>query len=327
MNNALAGLLAALTIAGATLGGTTAASTSSATSPYAGGRVSNAPVLFVHGFVFSLCPGGKTPGTWASAESVMKSRGYTGPMQTIDYYACDSGGANIQSSGDPNAYFPSGANSGLFGGLKGGNTDSTDIRHISYQLAWYIYNNYSSKGQTVELVAHSMGGLIVNWMLYQEQAQNALFPPYLYVQDAVTISTPYAGVNDGYNNVTWCPSNYEQCAELLPGSDFINELQASGLAAQATGGTDWTAIGGSACDTVDAPDGTTLATGDVHKVWYYAAKADEPVCYSHTSYLTDTSTALDMPLKFRNPGDADWTTTTGEHSLAAMADAVMSEAN
>lgn len=255
----------------------------------------------------------------------MQAKGYTGPMQTIDYYACDSQGANIQSSGDPNAYYPSGANSGLFGGLKGGNTDSTDIRHISYQLAWYIYNNYSSKGQTVELVAHSMGGLITSWMLYQEQAQNPLFPPYLYVQDSVTISTPYAGVNDGYNNATWCPNNYEQCAEMLPGSDFITELQASGLAAQATGGTDWTAIGGAACDTVDDPKGTTLANGDVHKIWYYAAKTDEPVCYSHTSYLTDESTALDMPVQYRNPGDSGWTTSaTGPHSLAAMADAVMS---
>lgn len=289
-----------------------------------GVRVANAPTLFVHGFLYNLCPQTNASQTFADAAATLKANGDTGPMDFIDYYACDSGGSNIQTHGNANAYFPSGANNGLGGGMIGGNTNETDIRHISYQLAWYIYDTYSSKGKTVEIVSHSMGGLITEWMLYQVQAKNPVFPPYVYVQDSVTISTPYAGVNDGYNNASWCFSGI-QCQQMLPGSSFLAELQAKGLNAQATtAGTDNTAIGGSPCDSVNNPAGTTVASGNTHKISYYANTPAAPTCYDHVSYLNDKSAAVDMPIRYRNPGDTSDRTGLGPHSLTAVAQAVLS---
>jgi hypothetical protein len=277
------------------------------------GRVANAPVVFVHGFLLNLCPQTDTASVFASAVTTLRARGYTGPTEAVAYYACDHGGPSIQKSGDPNAYFPSGAYS------DGGNTDNTDIRHISYQLAWYLYDTYSSKGKTVELVAHSMGGLITRWMLYQVQAGNPLFPPYLYVQDSITISTPHNGIQDGTNNLTWCAGTL-QCTQMTVGSTFLTELRSYGMNPQGTGGTQWTAMGSRSCDIMTAEQSTDM--GDAHKVVYTGSSA--PGCYNHTSYLTDTSTATDQPVQFWNPGDtAPTTATTGAHSLAWVANALM----
>lgn len=320
MNNGLAALLAALTVATAPPPQVAPLPTPTTTVSH----VTSAPVLYVHGYIFNVCPGGDVSTLFAAEHSMLQSMGYTGPADNISYYACDTKGSVIWQHGDSNTYFPGGDyaldNTPT---SRGGATDNTDIRHISYQLAWYIYDTYSSKGQTVNLVAHSMGGLITNWMLYQEAQHNPLFPPYLYVQDSVTVSTPYDGVNDGYNNISWCPGS-TQCTQLKAGSALTKELHSYGLNSQATNGTDWTAIGGAPCDTVDAPDGTTINSGDTHKMWYFVAKNKTPNCYSHTSYLTDTSTDQDMPIKFRNPGDSDvWSQSTGYHSLKAIAYAVL----
>lgn len=289
-----------------------------ALSAQAATHSNSAPVLFVHGYINNpLCTGGDVSGTFAGAISKLQSRGYAGPTETVAYYACDTNGANIQSSGNPNAYFPSGAWHGGWG-TAGGNTNATDIRHISYQLAWYIYDTYSSRGQTVSIVSHSMGGLITRWALYQIQAQNPLFPPYLYVQDSVTISTPHLGTNDGWNNLTWCPGSV-QCQQMLPNSTFLNELNANGKNPQATGGTEWTAMGSAKCDIMTAAQSTDM--GDVHKVIYNGASS--PKCYNHTNYLTDVSDALDMPVQYRNPGDVSLSTSnTGAHSLAWMSNAL-----
>ena len=281
------------------------------TTATAATRVSNAPVVFVHGFLLNTCPGTNPNSTFAGAVTALKASGHTGPNDMINYYACDSKGSNIQKSGDPKAYFSTGQY------VTGGNTNETDIRHISYQLAWYLYDTYASKGKTVELVGHSMGGLIIRWALQQIQVRNPVFPPVLYVQDAVTISAPHLGLKDNTNNVTWCPSSL-QCRQMLPGSSFLNELNTVGNP-QATGGTDWTVIGGGACDFVTAAQAT--GAGDVHKVIYPSKK---PVCYNHTSYLTDTSAAADMPVQTRHPGEASLAAGTGMHSMRWMASAVMS---
>jgi pimeloyl-ACP methyl ester carboxylesterase len=249
---------------------------------------------------------------------------YAGPAVPIDYYACDSKGTDIQTSGDPDGYDAGGGYAlGTGGSEKGGNTDNTDIRHIAYQLAWYVYDTYSSKGQPVSIVAHSMGGLITRWMLYRIQAHDAAFPPYLFVQDVVTISTPHDGTADSTNNAGWCPTS-TQCKEMLPGNAFLTELHQRGMAPQGTGGTDWTALGDSPCDSISTnPAGTTLDVGPAHKVGYYAPKGQAPTCYSHTSYLTDSSAAVDMPVRTREPSGAT-ATGLGPHSLARVVEALTS---
>jgi triacylglycerol esterase/lipase EstA (alpha/beta hydrolase family) len=287
-------------------------------------RSATVPVLVVHGYLFNTCPGTNPNTTFADLTKQLSATKYGGKVDPIDYYACDSKGSDIQHSGDANAYFPGGAyGSSLGGAVKGGNTDNTDLRHIAYQLAWYIYGTYSSKGRAVSVVAHSMGGLIVRWMLYRIQAHDSAFPPSLYVQDVVTISTPHDGTDDGSKNAVWCPSS-TQCKQMLPGSPFLTELHQYGMAPQGTSGTDWTALGDAPCDPISkTPAGTTLDVGAAHKVSYYAAKGKAPVCYSHTSYLTDTGDKVDMPVRTTEPGGAP-VTGLGPHSLRRVVAALTS---
>ncbi len=228
---------------------------------------------------------------------------------------------SIQQSGGRGAYFESGewANCSGWGECRG-NTNATDLRHIAYQLAWYVYDNHSSRDQWVDLVGYSMGGLIVRWALYQIAAGNPLFPPVLYVRDAVTISTPHRGLDDGWGNVSWCPGGI-QCSQMRPGSAFLDELNQFGLAPQGTGGTTWTAMGSRGCDIMTAEQATEM--GDVHKIVFEGAKK-KPGCYTHTGYLADTSAARDLPATYRNPGDAGWTSTaTGAHALSWLADVLL----
>jgi pimeloyl-ACP methyl ester carboxylesterase len=301
-------------LVGAQAGLLGAAGTAGAAEPAA--RVANAPVVFVHGYIYSgACPGTDATKVFATAMSMLRTQGYTGPTESVSYYACDKNGPSIQTSGTPGTYFSSGKHS------NGGNTNATDVRHIAYQLAWYLHGKYTSKGQAVSLVGHSMGGLIMRWALYQVQAGNPLFPPQLLVQDAVTISTPHGGILDSTGNVTWCFGGI-QCTQMKPGSAFLVELKAHGENPQGTGGTDWSALGSTKCDAMTAEQATDA--GDVHKiVWDGASK---PKCYAHTSYLTDTSTKVDMPLKVRHPGATAWSTMTGPHSLVMVANALKTAA-
>jgi triacylglycerol esterase/lipase EstA (alpha/beta hydrolase family) len=293
-------------------------------------RVANAPIIYVHGAATGACPAAKPATQFEYVAPVLKQLGDTGTVDPVDYYACDTGGNSIMTSGDASAYFAGGgyvATSKSSTGTVGGNTGNTDIRHIAYQLAWYIYNKYSSKGQTVEMATHSMGGLITSWMLYQLQLKNPLFPPYLYIQDVVYVSTPFNGVDAKVLKSTFTSSNClptVECQQLLPGSAFIDELDEYGLGAQGTGGTDLTEIGGSPCDPVASnPAGTTLAVPNIHKVWYYSNTALP--CYNHSSYYTDVNANATMLQKDMNPGDTTYTTNAkGYHSIYAIAHALMS---
>ena len=82
-------------------------------------------------------------------------------------------------------------------GNEGSNNES--IYHLSCLFAWYVYLNYGQHpGWNVEIVAHSMGGLIVRNAIYQVQQHKATwaFPPTLGgISDVVTFGTPHGGVN------------------------------------------------------------------------------------------------------------------------------------
>ncbi|MFJ2591339.1 esterase/lipase family protein, partial [Streptomyces sp. NPDC087538] len=50
---------------------------------------------------------------------------------------------------------------------------------------------YSAKGQTVDLVGHSMGGLIIRAALAGYAKGDPTWPDTLYVEDVVTLGTPH----------------------------------------------------------------------------------------------------------------------------------------
>lgn len=106
----------------------------------------------------------------------------------------------------------------------------TPISDVAYELKTWILDNYASKGKSVDIVAHSLGGLVVRLML-ENWGQELL------VSDVVTLGTPHDGVDALIlAPVCWAIA---QCNDVEKGSDFINNLQHN---PQSVIATQWTLI-------------------------------------------------------------------------------------
>lgn len=257
---------------------------SAATALASGSYVSSTswPIIFVHGFNSSSVV--DCGSTWNTAESYL--RGYhtygsqtlhwTGPMTEVGYYSRDTscGYGLTSQSAHCKGYYDTGIG-----------TNNESIRHIACELAWYVYSNYSAAGRNVQMVAHSMGGLIVRWAIHGVQARIVPFPPALDVQDVVTFATPHGGVPPG-STIFTCGGCTEG-NEMQATSSLMNDMYNYAQNPQGSGwGTDWTMIGGVAfynlgCDVVSSSEATYMQGG--HKSYFTSP------CYSHGGYLTDTS--------------------------------------
>jgi hypothetical protein len=248
----------------------------------------NWPIVFVHGLSQNNS-GVSCSGTWGTAENYLRGSHsvnghnitWTGSLRTVGYYSNDTScDLSLMSySSHCNGYYSSGIG-----------TNNESIRHLGCELAWYIYATWSQYGQSVQAVAHSMGGLIVRYALYGTHAHlGGVFPPVLYIQDVVTFSTPHGGVPLGSSLID-C-GNCAEGQEMTSGSSFMNEMYNSAQNPQGGGwGTDWTMMGGKAiyqlgCDYVSYGEATYMNLG--HKSYFTLP------CYSHGGYLTDTNDASD----------------------------------
>ena len=252
-------------------------------------RATMAPIVAIHGIVLGPCPsmdsGVSMSGPmWFMWNHGERNRAY----DAISYFRCDKNGSDIGAAADNN----------------------TPIETIAHDLAWYLYNRYSSHGQTVEIVGHSMGGLIARAALQAFAAHDPSYPPTLLVQDAVTVSAPFAGTNFG------CSTSSYQCREMMPGSAFLSWL-AQNQNPQGTNGTDWTVIGGSPCDVV--PAASAAAMSGAHRWLYYLG---QPTCYDHDSYLWDSSAATDAAVAWEWPGAIRYQSWYSYHPQAAIMMAV-----
>lgn len=250
------------------------------------------PILFIHGY--DPTGAGDSCTMWSNMTGALTSNGgFTGPYVTVKYYYDDSScSVDVNNYGTQSAYYSGGL-------VNGEDSNNTDIRHIAYQLAWFIYDTYSSKGQNIGIVAHSMGGLIARDALYRVAAGDPSFPPSLLVSNIVTFGTPH----NGTTTASLC-GNIE-CTEMSPSSSFLNDLNANGQNPQASGGTDWT-IMGSDYDTVVSDASATSMTA-AHKVQY--ASSDK---IAHSDYYNDTQTTLNAALKASDNGGPYVSTSAGE---------------
>ena len=276
--------------------GGTALATVLATSPaQAASGDSNAatPVLYVHGYDPTGL--GTDCGMWSNMTSFLTGHGFTGPQVTLKYYYDDSHcGVDLNGYGQQSAYFSGGL-------VNGEDSTGTDIKHIAYQFAWYVYDTYTSKGQNVGVVAHSMGGLVARYALYRVAAQDTAFPPALAISNVVTFGTPH----NGADAAALCTTATIECGEMTAGSAFLADLNANGQNPQGQGGTDWT-IMGSDYDSVVSDNSATSMTAD-HKVRYASSDAID-----HTSYYNRTQTTLDAALSASDYGSAFTSTASGE---------------
>ncbi|MDA3627679.1 hypothetical protein [Saccharopolyspora oryzae] len=135
-------------------------------------------------------------------------------------------------------------------------TRDRPIQDIAKDFANYIYRNYTSKGENVDIVAHSMGGLITRVAVLGTGEGWKGFPPKVAVDNIVTLGTPHQGLINGCSNPDASPDDNctGQWNQMTPksegGSGFIEKLHESapgrgdrGLDDPWAAGIDWSLAG------------------------------------------------------------------------------------
>lgn len=200
-------------------------------------------VIFVHGWS-ALGNGNNCANNFGSLESSLRADGFTGAFVTVGYYDSDSNcDVNLRSW-----------NSSI--------SNSTSWEDLSKTFSQYVYTTYTSKGITVDLVGHSMGGLIIRGAVKGSAHGESGFSAPLKVEDAVTLAAPHDGAAWYSYGCLW-----GQCAGLKPGSDEIEWVQQDGNP-QGTGGTEWTVLGSTDDDTVPSDSAMHMDLPDARKVVY-----------------------------------------------------------
>jgi triacylglycerol esterase/lipase EstA (alpha/beta hydrolase family) len=273
--------LAAMALAALTLvGGAVASSTSTAAAAAPTSRT----VLLVHGmpgpldiFASKVDCNDAAMTAWAKG---LRTRGLTNVL-TVGYNNNDIN-CNLRVPGIAN------------------NTMNTSLDEVARELAQLIWTNYTSRGVTIAISAHSMGGLIVRRAITGVMNHDAGFPAYLYVSDVVTSGTPHFGAAvAGACALTINLQCLQMAAGLdgLPRNAFIWALSLYGNPqADTTWGTDWTligswcdaAVGGASSIAMHNTRRSSIASAwpklDVHKevfVW-----GDARGCYDHLELVT-----------------------------------------
>lgn len=225
-----------------------------ATSP-ADARTDNRskPVILVHGYNFT---GGTNCATnWSTVISSLKAQGFTGPFIRVSYYGADT-------NCDVNLH-----NYGSF-------ADRDSWKAIAKALSNYVYTQYTAKGTSVDLVGHSMGGLIIRGAVWGSQKAESGFSRPIDVEDGVTLAAPHAGAAWYSNLCLW-----GQCSTLKPGATDIKWLNQNGNP-QGKAGTDWTVTGSRADDVVPLASAMTMSLP--------AAQKASIANVEHSDELTDS---------------------------------------
>jgi hypothetical protein len=243
-------------------------------------------VLMIHGLDATAPYGVDCATTWVDAKLYLEAHGFVGDRvpTTVGYYDRDVGcDRSMNDYVDPalgNSYFDSN-NAHVQGSSR--HTAEAQIQHLGYHLAWFIYDEYSSHNVSVDILAHSMGGLIARYAIAEVAASNPAFPPRLLVGNAVTFGTPHGGARiAGTGLCKVFELGLAECSEMQAGSAFLVDLEKDGWNPQGDGGTDWTVMGSDDDSWVaaDRAVGTSrdrlidLYFGACHKVWYPSVRLE-----------------------------------------------------
>lgn len=200
-------------------------------------------VIFVHGYS-ALGAGTNCNSAFGSLKNALRADGFTGTFVTIGFYDSDTNcDLNLRS-------------------IDSGISNSSSWKTLSKAFSRYVHANYTSKNIPVDLVGHSMGGLITRGAVQGSTAGESGFSGPLLVEDSVTLAAPHAGAAWYSYLCLW-----GQCSQLKPGAGDLDWL-ATVPDPQGLGGTDWTVLGSTADDVV--PDASALSMGvpDARKVRY-----------------------------------------------------------
>ncbi len=200
------------------------------------------PVILVHGFNPNAAQNCNEFSEFGAIKSFFNSSVY--PTVSVGYY-----------NGDSNCDYYLGAEyqhcTGWYNG--NGGTVNEDIRHISCLLAWYIWDNYTQWGVHVQVVAHSMGGIIIRQAMFDTPFETR-FPPYLRIDNVVTAGTPHQGLDAGAAlgmiSIRKCNWPCTQIAQLEAYNPLMSNLNSTSFrsgfgrdpAAPGWGSTDWSTM-------------------------------------------------------------------------------------
>jgi len=198
------------------------------------------PVVLVHGWN-AFGGGSDCESTFGPLKRSLRSAGFTGPMVTIAYYDSDRNcDVDLRDWGNI--------------------SNSTAWPDLSKALSKYLHATYTKKGATVDLVGHSMGGLIIRGAVYGSAKGQSGFSAPVKVEDAVTLAGAHDGAAWYSNGCLW-----GQCSGLKPGSSEIKWVQQDGNP-QGPGGTDWTVIGSPADNVVPVASALKMSLPDARRV-------------------------------------------------------------
>lgn len=277
-------------------------------------------ILFVRGLDPNYSPSADSNGTyaqacsdyWSDALAYFTNRGWGGKLRTIGIYSNENGCYvnmhNMRARG---------ATSDTTARL----TNNTSIRVVARRLAWWIYDNYTSKGYSVGLVSHSMGGLIARAAVGASSKRDPDFPPPLLVKSLVLLATPNYGASSGWLGQPYCG---QQCTDMSPDSAFLQTLNGSWDTGNSGVKNRWHGVGANdvavAAFSYNSGVGGGSGTGCLYT---------NPG-YDHGSILTDTSNTLNAQVKCWDSAQVgaktnlnyipSTTYTNGSHSLKAAFD-------
>ena len=126
-----------------------------------------------------------------------------------------------------------------------GTTDEL-LFHVACEFAWYIYDTYTLSGIPVQIVAHSMGGLITRAAIGGAGYLNKYPPQKLLVTRVVTVATPHGGVSGVEQTSGYFTGSGQQLSDMDPSSTFMDNLKYPQFQRpQGSTGTFWALIGSS----------------------------------------------------------------------------------
>jgi pimeloyl-ACP methyl ester carboxylesterase len=209
---------------------------SASTPSAASAKDVNRPLILVHGH--EADSGVNCNGTWKDLMRHYRWFGYKGPFHPVRYYRDDT---------TCTAFYGAGSSPRISSA-----TSDDKIEDVARAFAWYVYNSFNRHGKAVNVLAHSMGGLVVRYAIDQVQRKKPGWPPAIVIPSVLTFGTPHNGIELGpFFAGCRATGDSGQCRQMDKSASFIEYLRKNARSPQGAYGTWWSLAGSHADKTVD----------------------------------------------------------------------------